>query len=92
MEFYKIKKTTKRKGKEYINHFINRFDTFNNGKLSKKSIGEMISRDTLIHSVGSKLIDQGMLYAAHIPRNMDSEKNITLFYDTLCGRRFSLFY
>jgi len=42
MEFYKIKKTTKRKGKEYINHFINRFDTFNNGKLSKKSIGEMI--------------------------------------------------
>lgn len=42
MEFYKIKKTTKKKGKEYINHFINKFDTFNNGKLSKKSIGEMI--------------------------------------------------
>lgn len=42
MEFYKIKKTTKKLGKEYINHFINTFDTFNNGKLSKKSIGEII--------------------------------------------------
>lgn len=42
MEFYKIKKTTKKLGKEYINHFINRFDTFNNGMLSKKSIGEII--------------------------------------------------
>ena len=29
-------------GKEYINNFINALDTFNNGKLSKKSIGEMI--------------------------------------------------
>jgi hypothetical protein len=42
MEFYKIKKTTKKKGKEYINHFIHTFDAFNNGRLSKKSIGEMI--------------------------------------------------
>jgi hypothetical protein len=42
MEFYKIKKITKKGGKEYINHFIHTFDTFNNGKLSKKSIGEMI--------------------------------------------------
>jgi hypothetical protein len=42
MEFYKIKKTTKKMGKEYINNFINALDTFNNGKLSKKSIGEMI--------------------------------------------------
>jgi hypothetical protein len=42
MEFYKIKKTTKRVGKEYINNFITALDTFNNGRLSKKSIGEMI--------------------------------------------------
>jgi hypothetical protein len=42
MEFYKMKKTTKKKGKEYINHFINTLNTFNNGRLSKKSIGEMI--------------------------------------------------
>ena len=42
MEFYKIKKNTKRVGKEYINHFIKLLDTFNNERLSKKSIGEMI--------------------------------------------------
>ena len=29
-------------GKEYINNFITALDTFNNGRLSKKSIGEMI--------------------------------------------------
>jgi hypothetical protein len=42
MEFYKIKKTTKKIGKECINYFINTIDTFNNKKLSKKSIGEII--------------------------------------------------
>ena len=42
MDFYKIKKTTKKMGKDYINHFINTIDTFNNDRLSKKSIGEMI--------------------------------------------------
>ena len=42
MDFYKIKKTTKREGKKYIHQFINILDTFNNGRLSKKSIGELI--------------------------------------------------
>ena len=42
MEFYKIKKTTKKRGKECINHFINTINTFNNNRLSKKSIGEMV--------------------------------------------------
>jgi hypothetical protein len=42
MEFYKIKKTTKNKCKDYITHFINTIDAFNNNRLSKKSIGEII--------------------------------------------------
>ena len=42
MDFYKIKKTTKHIGRNYINHFINALDIFNNNRLSKKSIGEMI--------------------------------------------------
>jgi hypothetical protein len=42
MEFYKIKKTTKAMGKKYINEFITALNAFNNGRLSKKSIGEMI--------------------------------------------------
>ena len=42
MEFYKIKKTTKKKCRDYINQSINTIDTLNNNRLSKKSIGEII--------------------------------------------------
>lgn len=42
MDFYKIKKTTKIKCKNCIMKFIHSFDTFNNNRLSKKSIGELI--------------------------------------------------
>lgn len=42
MDFYKIKKTTKIKCKNCVQKFIHLIDTFNNNRLSKKSIGELI--------------------------------------------------
>lgn len=42
MDFYKIKKVTKIKCKNCLRKFIHSFDTFNNKRLSKKSIGELI--------------------------------------------------
>jgi len=42
MDFYKIKKDTKTKCKNCLYKFIHSFDTFNNNRLSKKSIGELI--------------------------------------------------
>lgn len=42
MDFYKIKKATKIKCKNCVRKFIHSFDTFNNNRLSKKSIGELI--------------------------------------------------
>jgi hypothetical protein len=42
MDFYKLKKTTKKKGKDYINYLIDTINSFNNNRLSKKSIGEII--------------------------------------------------
>ena len=42
MGFYKLKKILKKRGKLFIKQSIESFDNFNNGKLSKKSIGELV--------------------------------------------------
>ena len=42
MDFYNIKKTTKIKCKNCVQKFIHLIETFNNNRLSKKSIGELI--------------------------------------------------
>ena len=42
MYFYKYKKLLKDNTKCFIKQTIEKFDNFNNGKLSKKSIGELI--------------------------------------------------
>ena len=42
MVFYEFKKLLKKNGKEFIKQSIDKFDIFNNGKLSKKSIGEIV--------------------------------------------------
>ena len=42
MGFYKLKKILKKMGKSFIKQSIESFDNFNKGKLSKKSIGELV--------------------------------------------------
>jgi hypothetical protein len=39
-----------------------------------QSIGEMTSRNTIIHSIGNELIEARKLFAANIPRNSNTEK------------------